>query len=124
MSSTEPGQVFKNTVCWRHLEQVAESEKRAIEMVVKSGLLKDLTKEDIKSAASTVILRDGCRRYSPNNLLELADSFGLKFKPLFPDLVRRQKELAAGFYHNWKPHTGILYSVSCRAEIEAFIPQL
>ena len=55
------------------------------------------------------------------NLWRLAYRFGLKFVALFDELVRRKNEPAAGYYNNWKPHSGVLYTVSCWAEIEAFI---
>lgn len=55
------------------------------------------------------------------SLKSLGHPFGVKFVPLFPRLVKKQKELAEGCSHNWKPVSGILYTVSCWAEIEAFI---
>ncbi|EXB46020.1 hypothetical protein L484_015881 [Morus notabilis] len=55
------------------------------------------------------------------NLWRLADRFGLKFVALFDELVRRKNEPAAGYHNNWKPYSGVLYTVSCWAEIEAFI---
>lgn len=58
---------------------------------------------------------------SSSSLRKLGDQFGVKFVPLFSGLVRKQKELAEGKSFNWKPLSGILYTVSCWAEIEAFI---
>lgn len=58
---------------------------------------------------------------SSSSLRKLGDQFGVKFVPLFSGLVRKQKELAEGKSSNWKPLSGILYTVSCWAEIEAFI---
>ncbi|GMN50429.1 hypothetical protein TIFTF001_019578 [Ficus carica] len=55
------------------------------------------------------------------SLKRLGHRFGVKFVPLFPGLVKKQKELAEGCSHNWKPLSGIFYTVSCWAEIEAFI---
>lgn len=58
---------------------------------------------------------------SSSSLRKLGDQFGVKFVPLFSGLVRKQKELAEGNSSNWKPLSGILYTVTCWAEIEAFI---
>lgn len=58
---------------------------------------------------------------SSSSLRKLGDQFGVKFVPLFSGLVMKQKELAEGNSSNWKPLSGILYTVTCWAEIEAFI---
>ncbi|XP_024018413.1 bifunctional TH2 protein, mitochondrial [Morus notabilis] len=202
-SITEPGQQkFDCGRLWSVFPQVAEYEKHVIEEVVEWRLLRGLSGEEIESAASTVILRDGCRRsvfggtlletsrhvcsnelpfeydwtsgdvvrmvetsfdkvscffevlkrhktetehltvciggdvcdllcllaadigivICPTQYLEiLANHFGIKFVPLFTELVKRQKELNKGNYQKWKPYSGNFYTVSCWAEIEAFI---
>ncbi|XP_024923164.2 bifunctional TH2 protein, mitochondrial [Ziziphus jujuba] len=58
---------------------------------------------------------------SSSSLRKLGDQFGVKFVPLFSGLVRRQRELSEGRSSDWKPLSGILYTVSSWAEIEAFI---
>lgn len=52
---------------------------------------------------------------------KLAFQFGVKLVPLFPTLVKKQKELVVGGSSNWKSVSGILFMVSSWAEIEAFI---
>ena len=54
-------------------------------------------------------------------LRKLALQFGVKLIPLFPTLVKKQKELVTDGSFNWKSVSGILFMVSSWAEIEAFI---
>lgn len=58
---------------------------------------------------------------SSSSLRRLGDHFGVSFVPLFSGLVKRQRELAEDCSSNWKPMSGILYTVSSWAEIQAFI---
>ncbi|GMN69740.1 hypothetical protein TIFTF001_038781 [Ficus carica] len=52
---------------------------------------------------------------------KLAFQFGVKLIPLFPTLVKKQKEIVTDSSFNWKSVLGILFMVSSWAEIEAFI---
>ncbi|KAJ6854764.1 bifunctional TH2 protein [Populus alba x Populus x berolinensis] len=50
----------------------------------------------------------------------VGSQYGVSFVPLFPGLVRKQKE-SDGESPNWKGLSGILYTVSSWSEIHAFI---
>lgn len=60
---------------------------------------------------------------SSSCLRKLGDHFGVSFVPLFSGLVKRQRQLSADEEGSsqWKPLSGTLYTVSCWAEIQAFI---
>lgn len=60
---------------------------------------------------------------SSSSLRRLGDHFGVSFVPLFSGLVNRQRELADQDCASnwWKPLSGVLYTVSSWAEIQAFI---
>ncbi|XP_034229758.1 bifunctional TH2 protein, mitochondrial-like [Prunus dulcis] len=60
---------------------------------------------------------------SSSSLRRLGDHFGVSFVPLFSGLVKRQRELADQDCASnwWKPLSGVLYTVSSWAEIQAFI---
>lgn len=60
---------------------------------------------------------------SSSCLRRLGDHFGVSFVPLFSGLVKRQSQLSADEEGSsqWKPLSGTLYTVSCWAEIQAFI---
>ncbi|KAF9661103.1 hypothetical protein SADUNF_Sadunf19G0032900 [Salix dunnii] len=57
---------------------------------------------------------------SSASLRSVGSQFGVSFVPLFPGLVRKQKE-SDGESPNWKGLSGILYTVSSWSEIHAFI---
>ena len=58
---------------------------------------------------------------SSSSLRRVGSQFGLSFLPLFPGLVKKQKEYTEGGSFDWKGQSGILYTVSSWAEIHAFI---
>ncbi|KAF8042671.1 hypothetical protein BT93_A1111 [Corymbia citriodora subsp. variegata] len=61
---------------------------------------------------------------SSESLRMVGSQFGVTFAPLFAATVRKQKELAAdGGCTSWKggARSGVLYTVSCWAEIHAFL---
>ncbi|KAH8480949.1 hypothetical protein H0E87_031007 [Populus deltoides] len=57
---------------------------------------------------------------SSASLRSVGSQYGVSFVPLFPGLVRKQKE-SDGESLNWKGLSGILYTVSSWSEIHAFI---
>ncbi|XP_052305422.1 bifunctional TH2 protein, mitochondrial isoform X3 [Populus trichocarpa] len=57
---------------------------------------------------------------SSASLRSVGSQYGVSFVPLFPGLVRKQKE-SDGESPNWKGLSGILYTVSSWSEIHAFI---
>ncbi|GAV86216.1 TENA_THI-4 domain-containing protein/HAD domain-containing protein, partial [Cephalotus follicularis] len=58
---------------------------------------------------------------SSSSLRRVGNQFGVSFIPLFPGLIKKQKEYVEGSSFNWKEQSGILYTVSSWAEIHAFI---
>ncbi|KAL5566842.1 hypothetical protein UlMin_030006 [Ulmus minor] len=59
---------------------------------------------------------------SSSSLRRVGTQFGVSFVPLFPGLVKKQKEFVKGSSSsNWKGSNGILYTASSWAEIHAFI---
>ncbi|PON45973.1 heme oxygenase [Parasponia andersonii] len=58
---------------------------------------------------------------SSSSLRRVGTQFGVSFIPLFPGLVKKQKEYIEGSSSDWKGSTGILYTVSSWADIHAFI---
>lgn len=55
------------------------------------------------------------------SLRKVGSQFGVSFLPLFPGLVKKQKEYIQGSSFNWKAKSGILYTANSWAEIHAFI---
>ncbi|GJV14815.1 bifunctional TH2 protein, mitochondrial-like protein isoform X1 [Tanacetum coccineum] len=53
---------------------------------------------------------------SSSSLRRIASHFGVSFVPLFPALVKKQKELVEGNSFSWKGISGVLYTVSSWAE--------
>jgi len=58
---------------------------------------------------------------SSSSLRRLGSHFGVSFVPLFPGLVKKQKECVEGSSFKWKAEPGVLYTTSDWAEIHAFI---
>ncbi|KAH7571817.1 hypothetical protein JRO89_XS04G0148700 [Xanthoceras sorbifolium] len=58
---------------------------------------------------------------SSSSLRRVGSQFGVSFVPLYPGLVKKQKEYVEGSSCNWKGLSGILYTVSSWAEVQAFI---
>lgn len=58
---------------------------------------------------------------SSSSLRKVGSHFGVSFVPLFPGLVKKQKEYIEGTSSSWKGLSGILYTVDSWAEIHAFI---
>ncbi|KAJ4836409.1 hypothetical protein Tsubulata_020981 [Turnera subulata] len=58
---------------------------------------------------------------SSSGLRRVATQLGISFVPLYSALVRKQKENIEGTSFNWKSLSGVLYTVTCWAEIDAFI---
>lgn len=58
---------------------------------------------------------------SSSSLKRVGSQFGVSFVPLFPFLVKKQKEYVEGSSSHWKGLSGTLYTVSSWAEIHAFI---
>ncbi|KAF8017886.1 hypothetical protein BT93_H2945 [Corymbia citriodora subsp. variegata] len=58
---------------------------------------------------------------SSSSLRKVGSQFGVSFVELYPGLVKKQKEYSEGSSAYWKGSSGILYTVSSWAEIQAFI---
>lgn len=58
---------------------------------------------------------------SSSSLRRVGTQFGVSFVPLFPGLVKKQKECVEGTSCDWKGRCGVLYTVSSWAEVHAFI---
>ncbi|XP_059437500.1 bifunctional TH2 protein, mitochondrial isoform X2 [Corylus avellana] len=58
---------------------------------------------------------------SSSSLRRVGNQFGVSFVPLFPGLVKKQKDYVEGRFSSWKGLSGTLYTVSSWAEIHAFI---
>ncbi|XP_048127886.1 bifunctional TH2 protein, mitochondrial-like isoform X2 [Rhodamnia argentea] len=59
---------------------------------------------------------------SSESLRRVGSRFGVTFAPLFAATVRKQKEVTDGGSLKWKgTRSGVLYTVSCWAEIHAFL---
>ncbi|KAK9919394.1 hypothetical protein M0R45_027988 [Rubus argutus] len=58
---------------------------------------------------------------SSSSLRRVGTQFGVSFVPLFPGLVKKQKEHVEGRSSNWKGLTGVLYTACSWAEIHASI---
>lgn len=58
---------------------------------------------------------------SSSSLRKIATHFGVSFVPLFPALVKKQKEHVEGSAFSWKGLSGVLYTVSSWAEVHSFI---
>lgn len=58
------------------------------------------------------------------SLREVGTHLGVSFVPLFPELVKKQRQLISDFEETtpvWKGLSGVLYTVSSWMEIHAFI---
>lgn len=58
---------------------------------------------------------------SSASLRRLATRFGVSFVPLYPSVVRKQKDLTEDSRRSWKGLSGVLYTVNSWAEIHAFV---
>ncbi|XP_076949263.1 bifunctional TH2 protein, mitochondrial-like [Bidens hawaiensis] len=58
---------------------------------------------------------------SSSSLRRIATHFGVQFAPLFPALVKKQKEYVEGSGFSWNGLSGVLYTVSSWAEVHSFI---
>ncbi|OMO96044.1 Thiaminase-2/PQQ biosynthesis protein C [Corchorus olitorius] len=58
---------------------------------------------------------------SSSSLRRVGTQYGVSFVPLFPGLVKKQKEYAEEGPLIWKKHSGILYTASSWDDIHAFI---
>ncbi|XP_024988230.1 bifunctional TH2 protein, mitochondrial-like isoform X1 [Cynara cardunculus var. scolymus] len=58
---------------------------------------------------------------SSSSLRRIGSHFGVSFIPLFPGLVKKQKEHVEGSSFSWKRLSGVLYTVSSWAEVHSFI---
>ncbi|KAF5202932.1 Bifunctional th2 protein [Thalictrum thalictroides] len=58
---------------------------------------------------------------SSESLRRLGSQFGVSFIPLFPGLVKKQKEFGENESSKWKGLSGTLYTVSSWAEIHALV---
>lgn len=58
---------------------------------------------------------------SSSSLRRLATRFGVSFVPLYPSVVRKQKDLTKETQRSWKGLSGVLYTVNSWAEIHAFV---
>ncbi|XVF06464.1 hypothetical protein REPUB_Repub06bG0050300 [Reevesia pubescens] len=58
---------------------------------------------------------------SSSSLRRVGGQYGVSFVPLFPGLVKKQKEYAEGSPCIWKGQSGILYTASSWDDIHAFI---
>ncbi|XP_022744210.1 bifunctional TH2 protein, mitochondrial-like isoform X1 [Durio zibethinus] len=58
---------------------------------------------------------------SSSSLRRVGSQYGVSFVPLFPGLVKKQKEYAEGSPCIWKGQTGILYTASGWDDIHAFV---
>ncbi|XP_050224142.1 bifunctional TH2 protein, mitochondrial [Mercurialis annua] len=58
---------------------------------------------------------------SSSSLRRVGSQYGVSFLPLFPGLVKKQKEYTEESSSNWKGQSGILYTVSSWAEVHAFV---
>ncbi|CAA2979352.1 bifunctional TH2, mitochondrial isoform X1 [Olea europaea subsp. europaea] len=58
---------------------------------------------------------------SSSSLRRVESHFGVSFVPLFPGVVKKQKQYARNGSPSWKGLSGVLYTVSTWAEIHAFV---
>ncbi|KAI9077986.1 hypothetical protein K1719_040115 [Acacia pycnantha] len=58
---------------------------------------------------------------SSSSLRKVGTHFGISFVPLFPGLVKKQKEYIDESSSDWKGLSGVLYTVSSWAEVHGFI---
>ncbi|KAJ9185775.1 hypothetical protein P3X46_005369 [Hevea brasiliensis] len=58
---------------------------------------------------------------SSSSLRRVGGQFGVSFLPLYPGLIKKQKECVKESSSKWKGQSGTLYTVSGWAEIHAFI---
>ncbi|KDP23738.1 hypothetical protein JCGZ_23571 [Jatropha curcas] len=58
---------------------------------------------------------------SSSSLRRVGSQFGVTFLPLYPGLVKKQREYTEGSSWNWKGQSGVLYTVSSWAEIHSFV---
>lgn len=58
---------------------------------------------------------------SSSSLRRVGSHFGVSFVPLFPGVVKKQKQYVKNGSPSWKGLSGVLYTVSSWAEIHAFI---
>lgn len=58
---------------------------------------------------------------SSASLRRVGSHFGVSFVPLFPSLVKKQKQLSEESTPSWNGLSGVLYTVSSWTEIRAFI---
>lgn len=58
---------------------------------------------------------------SSPSLRRVGGHFGVSFLPLFPSLIKKQKQYTEESSSKWKGQSGTLYTVTTWAEIQAFI---
>ncbi|WOL19277.1 putative aminopyrimidine aminohydrolase, mitochondrial [Canna indica] len=58
---------------------------------------------------------------SSSSLRRVGEKFGVSFTPLYPGLIKKQREVVRGGSNMWKGLSGVLYTVSSWTEIHAFI---
>ncbi|XP_057963058.1 bifunctional TH2 protein, mitochondrial [Malania oleifera] len=58
---------------------------------------------------------------SSSSLRRVGTQFGVSFVPLFPGLVKKQKKCSEAGSSKWMGLSGVLYTVSSWAEVQAFI---
>lgn len=58
---------------------------------------------------------------SSSSLRRIGSHFGVSFVPLFPALIKKQKEHVEGSEFSWKRLSGVLYTVTSWAEVHSFI---
>ncbi|XP_076931271.1 bifunctional TH2 protein, mitochondrial-like [Bidens hawaiensis] len=58
---------------------------------------------------------------SSSSLRKIATHFGVSFVPLFPALIKKQKEHVEGSVFSWNRLSGVLYTVTSWAEVHSFI---
>ncbi|KAI4370229.1 hypothetical protein MLD38_018599 [Melastoma candidum] len=92
--------------------KACENDKKAITIYVGDsvGDLLCLLKADIGIVVG-----------SSSSLRKVGSQFGISFVPLFPGVVKKQKDYHEGSSWGWKGLSGTLYLVSSWAEIHAFM---
>ncbi|KAI3776380.1 hypothetical protein L1987_46159 [Smallanthus sonchifolius] len=119
--------VYENSLSTGEIIKKVESpidKLQAFTDILKSGDKTNLTIYIGDSVGDLLCLLEadiGIVISSSSSLRRIASHFGVSFVPLFPALVKKQKEYVEGSAVSWKGLSGVLYTVSSWAEVHSFI---